>query len=67
MIQFNEFMAIGNGFINDYRENQEKFKQRTIDDWKKTYKMPRKMKKRIRKSLELDWQIANYKPFGGLF
>jgi hypothetical protein len=26
--------------------------------------MPRKMKKQKRKEIKLDWQIANYDPFG---
>jgi len=57
------FMGMAMGLLSDLNDSRESFKQRVRDDWKKTYKMPRKMKKRVRKSLELDWQIANYDPF----
>lgn len=44
----------------------EKWKVRIRKEWGESKKMPRKMKKRVRKSLLLDWQFANYDPFDGI-
>lgn len=51
------------GQISKYKQAQEMFKQKVLDDWDKTIKMPRKMKKKRRKELELEWRIACYDPF----
>ena len=47
--------------------NMIDFKERIRQRWKESINMPRKKKKRVRKELLLDWQIANWDPFGGLF
>lgn len=39
-------------------------KQRVLDEWQKTYSMPRKMKKKRRKELNIDWSIASWDPMG---
>ena len=57
-------------FVDDVyalKESQEKKKQWVLDEWQKTFNMPRKMKKARRKELRLDWTFANYEPFGGIF
>jgi hypothetical protein len=49
-------------FMNEYFELKDKMeerKQEIIKEWHETKKLPRKLKKKRRKELELDWQIAN--------
>lgn len=48
------------GIIN---AGQENWKAEIRADYQKTFSMPRKMKKRRRKELNLDWSIACYDPF----
>jgi len=50
-------------FMDELFELQEKMEERKEEikaEWKKTYSMPRKMKKRRRKELLLDWAIASW-------
>jgi hypothetical protein len=50
-------------FIDQYFELQEKMEERKEEikaEWQKIYSMPRKMKKRRRKELLIDWAIANW-------
>ena len=46
-----------------FDNNMSEWRERIKADWQKTFKMPRKKKKRVRKELKLDWVIANYDPF----
>jgi len=43
--------------------NQEKWKDEIRAKWELTKKMPRKKKKRERKSLLIDWSFACWSPF----
>ena len=52
-------------FQNEMDVMQEDWKDRILKKWEESKKMPRKMKKRVRKELLLDWSIANYDPFDG--
>jgi hypothetical protein len=50
--------------MNIYAEeeaNIEEWKEHIRKEWEKSKQYPRKMKKKVRKSLHLDWSIANYK------
>jgi len=49
-------------FHSSIEFNQENWKNDILEKWNKTYDMPRKMKKRIRKELQLEWNIANWNP-----
>lgn len=42
--------------------NMEEWKDRLRKEWQDTKKMPRKMKKRRRKEIMIDWSIANWSP-----
>ena len=44
-------------------KNMDDWKNKIRKEWKESANYPRKKKKRIRKSLLLDWQIANYNIF----
>ena len=57
------FFGMAMNQMNKMKQAQEKYKQRIFEDWGKTIKMPRKMKKRRRKELNLEWRIACYDPF----
>ena len=42
--------------------NMEEWKERILVKWEESKKMPRKMKKKVRKELLVEWSIANWKP-----
>jgi len=50
---------------NNMKSNMDEWKERILNDWEKSKKMPRKMKKRVRRELNVDWSIANWDPFDG--
>ena len=43
--------------------NQEQWKDDVREKWELTKKMPRKKKKRERKSLLIEWSMANWSPY----
>ena len=57
------YLSLTRKFIDDFKFAQEDFKERVLEEWEETKKLPRKKKKAKRKQLNLKWQIANYKPF----
>lgn len=59
----NQFLEIALNELQKFGDNQKEWQKRILEDWGKTYDMPRKMKKRRRKELLLDWSFANYNPF----
>jgi len=42
--------------------NQSKWKQDILDEWGKSKNYPRKKKKKVRKHLQLDWNLACWNP-----
>ena len=48
---------------NDMQSNMDEWKERILVQWEESKKMPRKKKKKVRKSLLVDWSIACWKPF----
>lgn len=50
--------------VRRMKEAREIQKARILAEWDKTISMPRKMKKRRRKELNLDWTLMTYDPFG---
>jgi len=42
--------------------NQEDWKKRILDEWEKSKNYPRKKKKKVRKHLQLDWNLACWNP-----
>lgn len=59
----NMYLTIGLSFMNEMETQNEEWKKRIRDEWKKSQNYPRKKKKRVRKELILDWSIANWNPF----
>ena len=51
---------------NDMEANMEEWKDRIIAEWEESKNYPRKKKKKVRKSLLLDWSIASYDIFGNM-
>lgn len=47
--------------------NMKDWKDRLLVEWVESMKMPRKMKKKARKSILLDWSIVSYDPFEGMY
>jgi hypothetical protein len=50
-------------FQNTFSVDTDEWKQRILKEWKNSANYPRKKKKRVRKSLQIDWTLANYNPF----
>jgi hypothetical protein len=61
------YLAMGLSMMEDMKTQSEQRKEEILVKWRETKKMPRKMKKRVRKELQLDWAIANWDPFDGMF
>ena len=47
----------------EMQENQKRHKEKILAEWEESKNMPRKMKKRVRKRLNIEWAIASYDPF----
>ena len=59
-------LAMGLTMMEDMKTQSEQRKEEILLKWQETKNMPRKMKKRVRKELQLDWAIANWDPFDGM-
>jgi len=57
---------MGMSMMEDMKTQSEQRKELILTRWEESKKMPRKMKKRVRKELNVDWAIANWDPFDGL-
>jgi hypothetical protein len=60
------FLMMGMSMMEDMKTQSEQRKEEILIKWEETKKMPRKMKKRVRKELQLDWSIACWNPFDDL-
>ena len=60
------YLMMGMSMMEDMKTQSEERKEQILIKWEETKKMPRKMKKRVRKELQLDWAIANWDPFEGI-
>jgi hypothetical protein len=60
------YMMMGMSMMNDMKTQSEQRKKEILAKWEETKNMPRKMKKRVRKELQLDWSIACWDPFEGM-
>lgn len=59
-------LAMGMSMMEDMKTQSEERKELILSKWEESKKMPRKMKKRVRKELLLDWSIACWNPFEDL-
>ena len=48
-------------FSSIYDTNTEEWKKKILAEWELSKEYPRKKKKKVRKSLRLDWALANIK------
>lgn len=56
-------------FLNDIkkaRARRKEDKERLLVEWQNTKNMPRKMKKRRRKEILVDWAVAGYDALDGV-
>lgn len=60
------FLMMGMSMMEDMKTQSEERKELILQKWEESKKMPRKMKKRVRKELLLDWSIACWNPFEDL-
>lgn len=47
----------------EVEKNQKDWEERILRQWEESKDFPRKKKKMVRKSLELEWKIASWSPF----
>jgi len=60
------YLMMGMSMMEDMKTQSEQRKEEILIKWEESKKMPRKMKKRVRKELNVDWAIANWDPFEGI-
>ena len=60
------YLMMGMSMMEDMKSQSEQRKEEILIKWEESKKMPRKMKKRVRKELNVDWAIANWDPFEGM-
>ena len=60
------YLMMGMSMMEDMKSQSEERKELILQKWEESKKMPRKMKKRVRKELNVDWAIACWDPFEGL-
>jgi len=63
MSQLKTLMGMALMFQSTLKANQEEWKERIIEEYANLQNLPRKKKKREKKRLLLDWNIACYDPF----
>jgi hypothetical protein len=57
------YLSMALMFGSVIEDNQEAWKERIIKKYIDSVNLPRKKKKKLRKSLQLEWNIANWNPF----
>ena len=66
MSKMHELIGLGLGMMATMESNQENWKEEIREKWELSKKLPRKKKKRERKSLLLDWTFASWSPYEDL-
>ena len=51
------------GMMATIEVNQDNWKEEIRQAWEESKKLPRKKKKKVRKSLLIDWQVASWSIF----
>jgi hypothetical protein len=51
---------VGINSLIEMSGNLDEWETRILNQWQESKNMPRKKKKKVRKSLELDWQLCQY-------
>ena len=62
MSMLNEIIGMAAMFTGSYMVNQKEWKDRILKQWSESSNYPRKKKKKVRKSLRLEWSVACYDP-----
>ena len=60
-------LQFGLSMMNDMKTQSENWKKEILAEWERSKNYPRKKKKRVRKELQLNWSIACFDPFDGMF
>jgi len=66
VLSFESVMTKFAGEVKEVRQKQAQDKERLRKEWEETKFMPRKLKKRRRKEILVDWAIADYDILGGV-
>ena len=61
------YMMMGLSMMNDMKTQSEQRKKEILAEWERSKNYPRKKKKQVRKELQLNWSIACWDPFDGMF
>lgn len=57
------YIISGMSEIGEMHRRQEEYRKEILKKWDETKNYPRKLKKKTRKHLALEWSIANWSPF----
>jgi hypothetical protein len=60
------FIEMGLSFMQEVDSARVERLEQTIAKWKESQNYPRKLKKKVRKELRLDFAIYSWKPYGDL-
>lgn len=60
------FVNMGLSFIEEMETARVERLDQTIAKWKESQNYPRKLKKKVRKELKLDFTIYSWRPYGDL-
>ena len=59
----NTYLSLGMSMMDDIESRSDDWKKRILAEFNASKNYPRKKKKRVRKELQLNWNIANWNPF----
>ena len=63
MSKIHEILGLATLMMGAVSMNQENWKQKILDEYEKSKNYPRKKKKKVRKHLQLDWNLACWSPY----
>jgi len=63
MSKFHQLVGLAIGMQATMEVNQERWKEEVLKKWDESRKLPRKKKKRERKSLLIEWSVACWSPY----
>lgn len=57
------YLGLAVSIITEFDSVNTNWQEKIRKQWEISKKFPRKKKKKVRKKLEWEWKIANWKPF----
>ncbi len=66
MSSVHKALGLALGMMATMEVSQEQWKKDILEKWSESRKLPRKKKKRERKSLLVEWSVASWSPYDDL-